>query len=307
MLKKFNIPIFFEYSDILTSLFFKKLKKKMAAIKMIVTDMDGTLCHKDKSMPEGIFDLIVKLHQDHGIYFVVASGRQYYSLSKSFLPIIDHVYFIAENGTMIVQGEGEKVLSVSTIDNEAVATFIKILRKIPNTHIILCGEKCAYYESEETPIFIKNIEPYYSKRQKVDDLLNVKDNLLKIAVLNLDGTKEHVYPKLSDYYDDYLCSVSAFEWIDIMVKDVNKGCGLNMLQKILGVGKENTMAFGDFMNDYEMLQEAKYSFAMKNAIPEIKEIANYVTEYSNEEDGVKKEIEKWMNNKWNIPQPIKNK
>ena len=46
------------------------------------------------------------------------------------------------------------------------------------------------------------------------------------------------------------------------------------------------MAFGDFMNDYQLLQEATYSYAMKNALPQIKQIANYETKYTNEEDGV---------------------
>ena len=277
----------------------------MANIKMIVADMDGTLLHNDKSFPAGMFELIEKLYNEQGIIFVAASGRQYYSLAHQFLPIRDKMYFLAENGTMIVQGKGEKVLNVKTIDEETAHKFIKMLRKIKNTYIILCGEKSAYYESEETPEFIKNVEPYYLKRQKVDDLLQVKDNFLKIAVLNLTGTKEHVFNEFKEYHHDYIFAVSAFEWMDILVKDINKGVGIKILQEKLGIGKENIMAFGDFMNDYEMLQEAKYSFAMKNAIPEVKSVANYITEYTNEEDGVKREIEKWMNKNWEIPPPNK--
>ena len=64
-----------------------------------------------------------------------------------------------------------------------------------------------------------------------------------------------------------------------MRKGVHKGIGVRKLQEYLGISKEETMIFGDFMNDYEMLQEAHFSVAMKNALPQIKAICREETEY----------------------------
>ena len=140
------------------------------------------------------------------------------------------------------------------------------------------------------------VTPYYFHHQQVEDITKVEDDILKLAVLNLQGTASHVYPNFETYLNNFNISVSAFEWMDIMAKDIHKGLGVQTLCKYLGIQKHEVMIFGDFMNDYEMLQEAYFSFAMKNALPEIKEICNFETTFTNDEDGVKYEIEYWLSN-----------
>ena len=73
---------------------------------------------------------------------------------------------------------------------------------------------------------------------------------------------------------------------------MNKGNAITHLQRILEITPEETVVFGDHMNDVEMIQCAKHSYAMKNAQEELKALAKYVTEYDNNEAGVVKEIEK---------------
>ena len=77
--------------------------------------------------------------------------------------------------------------------------------------------------------------------------------------------------------------------MDIQDEKINKGFGINFLIKTLNLTKNDCMAFGDQMNDYELLKNVKYSFAMKNAIPSIKEIAYQVIQ-SNDEAGVTQKI-----------------
>ena len=72
----------------------------------------------------------------------------------------------------------------------------------------------------------------------------------------------------------------------------DKGKALLKLGEMLGISREEIMACGDGMNDYEMLKTVGFAVAMKNACEEIKEIADYVTD-SNDEDGVAKAIEKF--------------
>ena len=68
-------------------------------IRLIVTVMDGTLLHDDKSMPDGSFALSDALHA-RGIHFAAASGRQYSSLRDNFKEHATYMHFIAENGAV---------------------------------------------------------------------------------------------------------------------------------------------------------------------------------------------------------------
>ena len=75
------------------------------------------------------------------------------------------------------------------------------------------------------------------------------------------------------------------------MKKPARGNALREVQKLLNITKEETMVFGDYHNDIEMMQEADFSFAMKNAHKDIKELANYETE-SNDNFGVETILEK---------------
>lgn len=264
----------------------------MTLIRLIITDMDGTLLHGDKSMPAGTLELIRELHA-RGIVFAAGSGRQYASLRESFASCAELMYFIAENGAMSVEGKSARVLDHHPLNIEDVHRFIRMSEQIPGAVPVLCGVKSAWYTTED-PADLRNITPYYHNHQRVSDLHGVDDEILKIAILHHGGTAEHIYPRFAPYRADFSIAVSAFEWMDIMPKGVNKGVGVRMLQKHLGITREETMAFGDFMNDLEMLQETGYSVAMKNALPQIKAVCREETAYTNEEDGVIRWIRQWL-------------
>jgi hydroxymethylpyrimidine pyrophosphatase-like HAD family hydrolase len=79
--------------------------------------------------------------------------------------------------------------------------------------------------------------------------------------------------------------VSGEHWLDISHNNANKGYALNILQNQLGITKEETMVFGDYNNDLQMLALADFSFAMENAHKNVKKIAKFQTK-SNNEQGV---------------------
>ncbi|WP_382920842.1 HAD family hydrolase, partial [Streptomyces sp. NPDC057062] len=78
-------------------------------------------------------------------------------------------------------------------------------------------------------------------------------------------------------------------WIDIANANVHKGTTVEHLQKLLKVTPEETLAFGDGYNDIELMTRSTYSFAVRNAVDELKDVANFITR-SNEEDAVMKTI-----------------
>ena len=83
-------------------------------IKLIATDMDGTLLNSDGEINTEIYDIIRKLNND-GVMFAAASGRQLMSLRRKFEPVADDIIYIAENGGEVdyIHGD-EQLLSLSS-------------------------------------------------------------------------------------------------------------------------------------------------------------------------------------------------
>ena len=247
----------------------------LSKVKLVVSDMDGTLLNQKEEVSERFFEQFLQLRQKN-IHFAAASGRQYNSIVKKLSRIKDDIYVIAENGGMVKHKE--EVLLLNTIKPEKIATLIPHLRTINNTYLILCGKDTAYIETKNEA-FIALFQEYYASYKIVDDLMQVLDEteFLKIAIYHYESSEEHIYPKVKELENEFLIKISGQHWLDISDKNTNKGIGLNVVQKLLNVSTAETMVFGDFHNDIEMMQEAYFSFAMGNAHKEIKKIARFTT------------------------------
>ncbi len=247
--------------------------------------MDGTLLTSDKQLPVE-FDLVYQQVKEAGIQFVVASGRQYYILKQEFEHIDHNILFIAENGGFVDYGDGTLLLKPFT--KGAIRELVRAIRQIDGVYPVIGGHDSAYIENDN-PAFLKEVETYFVKYQKVDDLTDLGDELLKIAVCDLKNPEHNSYPILRSFDDRFQVSVSSHIWLDIMPIGVNKGEAVKFLQTHLGITPAETMVFGDYLNDYQMMKTADYSYAMANAHPELKKIARFTT-LSNDENGVLKTI-----------------
>ena len=85
--------------------------------------------------------------------------------------------------------------------------------------------------------------------------------------------------------------LSSEIWVDIIPQNINKGVAIKKLQEKLGIKPEECIAFGDYFNDYEMMQAVYHSYAMENAVPELKKVARFIAP-PNYENGVVKTIRK---------------
>ncbi|PSU93200.1 HAD family hydrolase [Photobacterium kishitanii] len=253
-----------------------------SSIKFIATDMDGTLLNDDKNLPTDFYDVFDALHTKD-VLFSAASGRQYQSLVNTFEPIKDKMVFIAENGTLVMY-QGKELYS-STIPTSEIHAIITRVKAIDNTFIVLCGKNSAYTETTDTQA-LEEINKYYHNLEIVSDLFAVDDEFIKIAVLNFNGTEQHIYPIISPLYSQtHQVVVSAKIWLDVMHKTASKGAAIKELQRIFNFTFEESMSFGDFLNDVEMLKETYFSYAMDNAHPEIKQLARFHAP-SNNDQGV---------------------
>ena len=231
-------------------------------IKLIATDMDGTLLNSNNEIQHGFYDVFEKI-QEKGIIFAAASGRQYYNLLERFKGIEDKMMFIAENGTFVVY-EG-KELVVNSLDINLARELIKVGRQIENSYVILCGKNSAYIESCDKRL-IEQTKKYYARYEIVSDLTKIEDDILKVTICDFLGSENNS----NKYYDDYR------EKAQIAVSEV---------QELLNIKKEETMVFGDYLNDLEMMKSAYHSYAMENAHEDLKKVARFITK-SNDESGV---------------------
>lgn len=260
----------------------RALRKEASNIKFIAADMDGTLLNSSGILDPEFFNIYQKLTQQK-IMFAAASGRQYYSLMKTFEPINNNMMFIAENGALVMY-QGQELYSC-TMDKASIVNIIKSARNIPDAHIVLCGKKSAYIETQLTSV-LEEIEKYYYRCEYVDDLLLVDDEFIKVAICHFAGSQEHIHPFINPLFSDtHKVVVSAKIWLDIMNINASKGEAIQHLQETLNFTKEQTMSFGDYFNDIEMLQVSAHSYAMENAHKEVKKHARYSAP-SNNNSGV---------------------
>lgn len=251
-------------------------------IKLIITDMDGTLLNDQHEIHPDFWEIEESL-TNNNILLSVASGRQYHNLESKFERIKDRMIFFAENGTHVVH-KG-KDLYVNPMDIEAARDFIRIGRKLEEVHLVLCGKNSAYVETKEEK-FISEISKYYNKLKYVEDLTQVEDTILKVTICDWNGVENNSYHTFKEYNKDFKVAIAAKIFLDITSITANKGNAIKGVQKELGISPEETMVFGDYLNDFEMMQNATHSYAMKNAHPEIIEVSKFITRFDNNENGV---------------------
>ena len=258
-------------------------------IKLIATDMDGTFLNEKNQFPSDFREVYSQL-KERGIIFGAASGRQYYNLEGLFHEQKEDMFFIAENGTYVVY-KGEELFSC-TLDKKYVSRLIEIARTIDGVHIVVCSKKAAYVEDADEKV-MHEVRKYYAKREVVKDLLEIEDEILKIALLDFKGAESNSLHHFKEMQNELKITVSGLVWLDIMPAEANKGIALQKVQEHFGVDAGETMVFGDYMNDMEMMQNAEYNYAMANAHEEIKKAARFHAK-SNNESGVTLAIKDYL-------------
>ncbi|MGN0108552.1 MAG: Cof-type HAD-IIB family hydrolase [Bifidobacterium sp.] len=265
-------------------------------IAMVVADMDGTLLDGDSRIPEGFWPLLARL-QRAGIEFVPASGRQIFTLRDMFGDAMPTGSFIAENGNLVV-ARGHTT-GVTALPAHAVAQMIDMLAAadLPQNHdvgMVVCGEHSAYINRKDTP-FVDECRKYYHRLAFLDDLHEAvtgphADRILKVAVFDFGDVRVPADTLFAPLRDRYQVVVSGAHWVDIMDAHTDKRRGVVALQEQLGITPAQTMVFGDYLNDLQMLGAGEWSFAMANAYPDLLREARYIAP-ANTEHGVLRVID----------------
>jgi Cof subfamily protein (haloacid dehalogenase superfamily) len=263
----------------------------MNMIKLIAIDLDGTLLDDNKNIHPSFWE-VHKALTEQGVFFIAASGRQYYNLLDQFDRIRDEIIFLAENGTFVVH-KGEE-LFVNDLSLDDARYFIHKGRKVKGTDLILCGKQSAWIENSHQR-FVDDASQYYRRLKVVDDLTTVDDKVLKVTLWDHENAELNSYPHFKAYEKDFKIAVAGDVWLDITHNNASKGKAINRIQQLFEISPEETLIFGDYLNDLDMMRVGYHSYAMKNAHPKIIEISRFVTHYDNNNNGVVETIKELFN------------
>lgn len=267
-------------------------------IRLIAADMDGTLLDDEHELHDHFWPLVDELNR-RGILFAPASGRQYFNLLERFWDIRDEVLFVAENGTFVVHRGVE--ISSDCLAPDVVGRLVEAVRGLAGAGVdlgaVVCGKRSAYIERNDSA-FRAEADRYYARLTVVDDLFDVADDdVLKVAVYDFGSSERTTAPGLKGFRDTHQVVVSGQHWVDVMNRTANKGEAIRTVQRTFGITPAQTMVFGDFLNDLEMMDAADYSFAMHNAHPVLRERARYVAP-PNSQNGVVRSISSILGLEW---------
>lgn len=266
----------------------------MFVIKLIASDMDGTLLTPEGKVPNEFFDTLKKL-KEKNIEFVVASGRPYKTLYENFKPISDEISYVSDNGAMVV--ENGKIKSIEIIDKKSVNKIVDACKQLKNSIAIFCGVN-NFYHLKCDDIYLNEIDKYYLDNIIIDSydyIKTIDDDIFKVSICDMDNAMTNSYEVMKNLLgNDFKIVVAGKYWTDITNKNVNKGTAIKKIQSINSISPKETMAFGDYFNDIEMLGQAYYSYVMEDALDEVKEHGNFIAK-SNKENGVIQVINSMIN------------
>lgn len=266
--------------------------------KILYMDLDATLLSDDKTVSEGNRNAILRMLAE-GHYVAFATGRTLESAKKvarELALIMPGCYMVVYNGAVVYDSENDKVLARRSLPLGVVE---EIFARAEAAGIFVQTYQAADVIAKK---YTRELQTYVTRNrlnyQLAENILEaLEDEPEKVLLIDLDD-REHLvkFQKENLAWEQGKCEsfFSCKEYLEYCPIGTNKGMGVGLLTKILGLPPEAVIAVGDEENDISMIEKAHIGVAMKNAIPALKAVADYVTERDNNHDGVAEVIEKFV-------------
>lgn len=251
----------------------------MNDIKLILLDMDGTLCDKDGRVPEEFFSLVPKM-REMGIAIGIASGRNMGTIRPLFKELFNEMVCVTTNGTAnYIDG---KLISIDYMDQKDVRTIIDVAKQLGNCNPQIFFPEIIVMEKGNPLFELFNQMGFISKA--VDDIYEYVDDVVLVSTIAYDF-KEDVTLHFENVEGGFKYTKSGTGVVDYMPSHTSKAYGAKKLAESLGISMNQIMAIGDAGNDLELLENVGHPVAMANAMDSVKAIAKYITPKPNTENG----------------------
>lgn len=280
-------------------------------IKLIASDLDGTMFEKGNVIPETNLKAINDINNSN-INFTICTGKTY-SLFKNICQDIGTGYGIFGNGNQIINLKTGEEIYRKLLKNEDVLFCINTAKKL-NLHVHLytnkevITEKLLYMDLRNFELTKndKNIDLEFKIVTDIQEYIE-KENpeILKLVISaekdlaslkNEFAKNKNLQVKLIRKVDKYRDEIigKEYEYLDIMPAGINKEQALEVLENYLKIDKSEVLAIGDNLNDLEMIKDSGVGIAVANAYDEVKEVANYTTTTTAQNGGFAEAVYKFI-------------
>ncbi len=277
----------------------------MSAIRMLALDLDDTLLRGDLTISSRTKNALKKA-EAAGVVVVLASGRSPPAMEKYGKELGLHKrpgYMVCNNGVTIQESHTGTVIYEGQLPVDAALM----------AYDLVDAEGLSVSIYEETTIYVSRRNEFADQDQKMTGFRQVvvenfrgmiKAGCIKLVIPGDPLLLRPMESILKTYIGDQVTIFTSKPYfLEILPPATGKGEALAMVAEKLGIPRESVMAVGDSMNDETMIRWAGVGVAMRNGDDRIKKIADYITPWTNEEDGVADLVERFILKKERFPAP----
>lgn len=260
----------------------------MRVLKLVATDLDGTLLHSDGTVTPRTRSVLGAL-EERGVAVVFVTGRPVRWMEQLWQHVGDHGLAVCSNGGIVYDVSAQAVNIARTIPTATVLEVARTLRAaVPGVAFAL--ETTEHFAKE--PTFQERYPPPPGSPTGVLEEI-VDDNVVKLLARHEELDAEKFWAEVETHVAGLVTTTwsSVGALVEISGHGVTKATTLAILCERLGVTAEEVVAFGDMPNDLAMLSWAGRSYAMANAHPSVFGVADGVAP-ANDDDGVAGVLEK---------------
>lgn len=272
-----------------------ELRNRISKIKLIALDLDGTTLTDDKKITNEVKAAINKA-KDKGYHISFLTGRMFGAAAPFVNSINLSVPIVCMNGTLIAESQSGNVLYENTVEKSCAKRVLKIVNGSPVYQFLYDGDKIHHNVTD--PEIHKYLERWVVN---FDEIAEIDiDNRQKIYQLLFIGELETLNEISKNISGDTDCNLATFgfpsphyplHFLEVKTPGDSKGVGLKFLRNYFGVNEEEVLAVGDYQNDIELLKEAGVAVAVANAVDDLKNRADLITNRTNNEGAVEEVID----------------
>ena len=265
-------------------------KERLKNIKIVVSDLDGTLLKNDGSVGVETKKLIRELHK-YDVLFSFATGRLHSAVTDIAKDLEIENPIISLDGSLIKDYPSGETIFESFLKKKYVEKAVKFADDYL-LNVALCHSDAIYF-TEFNTVIPKLLNKFGAKYKEVSTYNNLMDQTLEIVFVgdnkeSIEFVKDKfTFPYAFDCNASYYRSQSkrGLYYLDIRRAGSSKGKGLKRLLKYLQIKTHQAVVMGDWYNDISMFESDAIKVAVANSIPELIRNADHVTERSNNHEG----------------------
>jgi len=266
----------------------------MSELKMVVTDLDGTLLQSDQSISPADMGTLERLGNS-GVCRVAATGRNLFKVRQVLNENSPFDYVILSSGAGIMDWKTQKLIRaffITAVTTGQIVNYLisekhnfKVSHELPDNH------NFAWWESYKCP----ELKRYIDHHKKLGNATKINPDAPFISSQILmffplqSSQFEHVKVDVTSNFPELSIIRTTspldpgYTWMEIFPNGVSKAHGIGEICRITGIVRENTLGIGNDFNDLEMLDFTQHSYVVGNAPEELK--MKYLISLAHNEDG----------------------